>query len=67
MKRVLSLLLSLVLLITLLPPKSLATNQAVKMSNGEPIIFTVANDALQELKYSTIPIVRNNKYYIPLY
>ncbi len=65
MKRVLSLLLSLVLLITLLPPKSLATNQAVKMSNGEPIIFTVANDALQELKYSTIPIVRNNKYYIP--
>ena len=36
-----------------------------KMPSGEPIYFTVANDVLQELKYSTIPIIRNGAYYIP--
>ncbi len=63
MKKFLALTLSLLLFIAVLP--SYAANSTVNMPTGEPIIFSVANDVLQELKYATIPIVRNNKYYIP--
>lgn len=65
-KRLISLLLCVFLLIGIFPGTVSALNGVVdKLPNGEAIFYTVINDVLQELKYDTMPIVRNGKYYIP--
>ena len=66
MKRLTALFLCVCLIIGVMGETTYALNGKIdKMPNGDPIFFTVTNDVLQELKYATIPIIRDGEYYIP--